>query len=211
MITAVLDTRDLSRAIGRFPVRWQIAMDDAFDHIKRSFYSRFNKRLEGRPGILSRPRGIRLRFKSRFILNNRNRRVGVEMIFKSKVAVRHEEGAWMTGPNGRRLAVPLSARRAQLYTEGGRLKTKYSYTGRLQGKNDKIRPIELKGQWYLAEVKVRKGADKVTPLFVLKDKAFNPPRLEFYKTWRDFQPRAMEIMKKAKEDAARWFAAVEAG
>lgn len=194
MITFRMDAKGLEERLKKFPKIFKYRFVDALDHIGRSFYKRFNPRLEGRPGIIGRPRGIRLRFK-RNTVYVKGQPVGLNLHFKSPVAVRHEEGAWMSGPGGRRIAVPLSARAYRVLDSNARIKSKYSYKGRLQGRN-RLRPMKFKGQWFLAEV-AGKRAKRITPLFVLKDKVWNPARLEFYKTWQGMEPRTREILDDA--------------
>ncbi len=188
-----VNASDLKAVMTSLPPVLRNEMSDALDYAANKYYKRFNPRLRGRPGIMSRSRGIALRFKKSAITGEGDKGLGIKIWARSKIAVRHEEGGEISGKN---IAVPLSARGEYLmnsiYQGFGRIKARF----RKGNPKDNIRPIKFGHQTYLAEVKRQKGADKVTPLFVLKNKVKYPARLGFYSTFDEMRGEIYEMLAK---------------
>lgn len=202
MISLHIDTSDLEKVITRMPPALKKRMVDGLDYAGNKFYKTFNPRLRGRPGIMSRRGGIAMRFKRTVASGPNGDGVGIRLYAKSSAAVRHEFGGEIEGFSGKRVAVPLSARGSYLmssiYEGFGRVKSRF-----LPGKNKRIRPIQIKGQWYLAEIKRKKGQDETLPLFVLKDRVTYPARLGFYNTWNSVEPIIFKKLADKLRDGAK--------
>jgi len=189
------DTSKLKRAIRMIPIVLRDELDDAFDHIGRSFLSQFRKeRLQGPPGIKSRgSHGIYKYFQRKKLAPTHDLMdMGVEIYSKSKIAAMHETGAVIRGEGSNRLAVPFSQEyKPEMYTAGGRLKTRFRKPGMLK----KVRAAKLKGKYFLIQFK--KGTDEIKPIFVLKHKITIKPRLGFLKTFSKHRIRRIQILNRA--------------
>lgn len=197
-LRAQADTAGVEKLMTNVPKSLRFRFLDALDHIGRSFYKTFNERnLSGRPYIQAGERpSIRQRFKFNVLRGAGEKDFGVHIFFtRSRVARRHEYGETITGPGGRRVAVPLSARGDVLFYKG-RVRSRFRRTVNRQSN---IRPIKFKdGQWYLARVRKKRGQeDEITPLFVLKDKVVIPPRLKFFATYRELSPKFQGYLRDA--------------
>lgn len=194
MIRFEVDSSKVRLMFNRLPVALREQIDDAFDYIGRKFYKVFNaERLKGPPGIKSSRGGIALRFKKGSVWDESGKRIGVHLFAKSRVAVRHEEGAVVTNPNGGQLPVPLSGHDDILRTAGGRLRKKFRNPLNVRGVFKK----KHKGQVFL--FLREKGSKGIVPIFVMKDRIVNKPRLGFYATGDRLMP---EFEKKLRDKTA---------
>ena len=175
------------------PIVLRNELDDAFDHIGRSFLSQFRKeRLQGKPGIKSRgSHGIYKYFQRKKLAPTHDLMdMGIKIYSKSKIAAMHETGAEITGE----LKVPLTARK-KMFTASGQLKKRFKAPRLL--KNTAV--IKLKGKDYLVKFRSKRNRSiKEAPgVYVLKNKIRIKPRLEFIKTFNRHAPRRIQILNKA--------------
>jgi len=189
MIQWFIDAKRVQEAVNKMPaaIRYQYA--DALDRLSRKFLKIWKAtRLKGPPGIFARPRGIFSQFHRQFINPSlHGGKIGIEIFTESKIAKQHEEGATISSPQG--LAVPLRARKGEVFTRGGFehggvvKKSVRNMLGRKYTKRSKNRlvPIKFNGKVFLT--KVRRGSDDVSPLFVIKKSFRLKPKLHFYATW----------------------------
>ena len=197
-LTVEINTKNLEIALRCFPKELKYEIADGMDHISKRFLVRFRQtRLQGPPGVKGRPHGIFTYFKRVCLVSQDIEGMGMVIYSESKITRMHEEGAVITNPGGRKLAVPLS-KRTEMFKGGeypGRLKARYKEPSLIKG----IKPILLNGKWYLARVlkKLR------TPLFILKGQIRIKPRLGFYGTWDSMQNDRIEILNKSIDKALK--------
>jgi len=201
MVEVEFNTVKLEKAFRRTRVILREELEDGFDHIGRSFLSKFRKeRLQGSPGIKSRGgHGIYSRFKRKKLVSSQTfYDMGVEIYANSKIAAMHETGAEITNTGGGRMAVPFSKEyKPEMYTASGRLRKRFAKPGQLK----KIRLVKLKGKYFLAQYK--KSSDEIKPIFVLKNKIVIRPRLGFFKTVDAHAGRRIQILNRAVTKAIK--------
>jgi hypothetical protein len=198
MLYVEIDKRELDLALKLIPQQLKMELGDAFDHIGRKFVKTLGQtRMSGRPGIKAQPKGLFRRLqRTMFVPTGGIMDMGTEIYFDSKVALLHELGGKVTGQGGKKLAVPLSARR-EMFTAGGALRQAYKRPRGVKGLN----LIYLKNKYWLA--KRLKKLKSVVSLYVLKRSVKIPPRLQFFKTWDTMENQNMQRINLAIERALK--------
>lgn len=191
MLYITINTKNLEKALRMVPEALKMELGDAFDYIGRKFLKTFREtRLQGPPGIRGTPHGIFKRIhRTMLVPYGGIENMGTTIYTESKIAKLHEIGGIVEAKKGS-LAVPLSAR-TEMYTQGGALKTKYRYPGRLRN----VRLVLLKGKRFLAEFVKR--SREIKPLYVLKNRIRIKPRLGFYDTWKSMENLNMQRLNNA--------------
>lgn len=189
-----INTAKLDKALRLFPKQLKNELGDGMDHISRKFLSTFRKsRLQGPPGIKTRPHGIFTHFSRASLVSQDIEGMGMIIFSDSKIAKLHQEGGTVQPSSGGALAVPLSMR-PEMFVGGqypGRVKKQYKEPKQRKD----IIEIESNGKKFLAKVK-KKSRDLLL-LFVLKNKVRIRPRLGFYQTWDSMQNERIIILNKS--------------
>ncbi|MCK4248681.1 MAG: hypothetical protein KAX15_02770 [Candidatus Omnitrophica bacterium] len=198
MIEAEFNTAKLEKAFRKFPGVLREQLEDGFDHIGRSFLSKFRKeRLQGPPGIKSwGKRGIYSRFKRRKLVSTGLDDMGTEIYADSKIAAMHETGAVVTDAGGGRMAVPFSKEyKPKMYAAAGRLRKPFKDPRTL--KNTAV--VRMKGKDFLVKFRTKKNRsiEEASALYVLKNKIVVRPRLGFFKTVDAHAGRRIQVLNKA--------------
>lgn len=193
-----IDTRALDRAIKIIPRVLKFELGDGMDRISKGFLKRFRQqRLQGPPGIRGASGyGLFGTFKRVSLVSPVIEGMGMQVYSDSKIAKLHETGGIVKAPGGGKIAVPLSAR-TQMFTAKGRLRGRYKRPHQLKN----VEPMRLKGQTFL--VKVKKRAEKILPLYVLKRSVRLNPRLGFYRLWDSLANYRIEILNRSIDKALR--------
>jgi len=197
-LTTEIDKRALDKAIKIAPRVLKFELGDGMDRISKGFLKRFRQqRLQGPPGVRGASGyGLFGTFKRVFLVSPGIEGMGIQVFSNSKIAKLHETGGIVSNPGGGRMAVPLSAR-SQMFTPKGKLRGKYKKPRQLKN----VEPMKFKGQTFL--VRVKKRAEKILPLYVLKRMVRLKPRLGFYRTWDGLVNYRIEILNKSVEKALR--------
>jgi hypothetical protein len=203
MIKVEVKTKKIDEMVKNFPIRVRKEIADGLDHSSRSFLNKLLKeRLQGAPGIKARPRGIFHRFRRITLVNDKavflrtsapqsetvtdiaksSRdifKMSVEIYTKSKVAGIFERGGIIHSKKP--MPIPLND------TARDMIRMKLSL------KN--LSAVFINDKMFLAR---ENGTKKPQLLFILK-RSTKPisPRLGFYDTFRNHQPRHSEIMQEA--------------
>ena len=205
MIKTQVDASRVLSTFGKLPVAIRFQFGDALDHISLKFLKKFrDERLSGGEGVKARPGGLFRQFKRVFMIPSETQSMGVEIFTYSTIAKLHEEGGVMRGTGGLRLAVPISASASTTETSSGAVRAQFGgtpYNRDVRPKKN-VMPVNVGGQTYLFRRR-RKAEDILPPLFVLKEQVTLKPRLGFYKTWKDLEPEAIQIVSDALTKAAR--------
>jgi len=193
-----IDMRALDKAIKIAPRVLKFELGDGMDHISKGFLKRFRQqRLQGPPGVRGASgHGLFGTFKRVSLVSPTIEGMGMQVYSDSKIAKLHETGGIVKDPSGGRMAVPLSAR-SQMFTAKGKLRGKYKKPRQLKN----VEPMRFKGQTYL--VRVKKRAQKLLPLYVLKRSVRLKPRLGFYRVWDSLANYRIEILNKSVDKALR--------
>jgi len=199
-LTTEIDTRALERALKIAPRVLKFELADGLDRIGKGFLKRFRQQqLQGPPGVRGASgHGLFGTFKRVFFVAPEIEGMGIEVFSESKIAKLHETGGTVRDPGGKRLAVPLSAR-TEMFTPSGKLRARYKRPKELKN----VRPIWIKskGKTFLARIK--RGSEKILPLYVLKRQVRIKPRLGFYRTWDGLVNYRIDILNKSIEKALR--------
>jgi len=193
-----IDMRALDKAIKIAPRVLKFELGDGMDRISKGFLKRFKQqRLQGPPGVRGASGyGLFGTFKRVSLVSPTIEGLGLQVYSDSKIAKLHETGGIITDPSGGRMAVPLSAR-SQMFTPKGKLRGKYKRPRQLKN----VEPMKFKGQTFL--VRVKKRAEKILPLYVLKRSVRLKPRLGFYRVWDSLANYRIEILNKSIDKALR--------
>ena len=193
-----VDMRALDKAIKIAPRVLKFELGDGMDRISKGFLKRFRQqRLQGPPGVRGASGyGLFGTFKRVSLVSPTIEGMGMQIYSDSKIAKLHETGGIVKDPSGGRMAVPLSAR-SQMFTPKGKLRGKYKKPRQLKN----VEPMRFKGQTFL--VRVKKRAQKILPLYVLKRSVRLKPRLGFYRVWDSLANYRIEILNKKIENALR--------
>ena len=193
-----VDMRALDKAIKIAPRVLKFELGDGMDRISKGFLKRFKQqRLQGPPGVRGASGyGLFGTFKRVSLVSPTIEGMGMQVYSDSKIAKLHETGGIVTDPSGGRMAVPLSAR-SQMFTPKGKLRGKYKKPRQLKN----VEPMRFKGQTFL--VRMKKRAEKLLPLYVLKRSVRLKPRLGFYRVWDSLANYRIEILNKKIENALR--------
>lgn len=193
-----IDMRALDKAIKIAPRVLKFELGDGMDRISKGFLKRFKQqRLQGPPGVRGASGyGLFGTFKRVSLVSPAIEGMGMQIYSDSKIAKLHETGGIVTDRSGGRMAVPLSAR-SQMFTPKGKLRGKYKKPRQLKN----VEPMKFKGQTFL--VRVKKRAEKILPLYVLKRSVRLKPRLGFYRVWDSLANYRIEILNKKIENALR--------
>lgn len=193
-----IDMRALDKAIKIAPRVLKFELGDGMDRISKGFLKRFRqRRLKGPPGVRGASGyGLFGTFKRVSLVSPTIEGMGMQVYSDSKIAKLHETGGIVTAPSGGRMAVPLSAR-SQMFTAKGKLRGRYKKPHQLKN----VEPMRFKGQTFL--VRVKKRAQKILPLYVLKRSVRLKPRLGFYRVWDSLANYRIEILNKKIENALR--------
>ena len=187
----------VERLFRHFPIATEAEAADAFKHIKSKLFKTFFRsardrlRITPRVGLVNRIIGAIFRRPgdpgaSRFRITSYAEAFRI-----------HEYGGTISG-RGKQLAIPLreALRGGRV---GGRLLKRYDkpkeQIKNLVGYFDRRR-----GKYYLG---IKRGAEGILPLFVLKRQVRIPARLGFFKTWNDLRPFVDQRLEKAVQNAAR--------
>jgi len=187
----------VERLFRHFPIATEIETADAFQHIKSKFFKTFfsaarsRMNITPRIGLINRIIGAIFRrpgepAADRFRITN------YAEAFKI-----HEYGGTITA-KGKQLAVPLrdALRGGRV---GGRLLRRYAkpkeQIKNLVGYYDRRRH-----KYYLG---IKRGAEGILPLFVLKRQVKVPARLGFFTTWNAMRPFVDQRLETAIQRAAR--------
>jgi hypothetical protein len=199
-LTTEIDTRALERVLKIAPRVLKFELADGFDRIGKGFLKRFRQQqLQGPPGVRGASgHGLFGTFKRVSLVSPDIEGMGIEVFSQSKIARLHETGGIVRGAGGSRLAVPLSAR-SEMFTPQGKLRLRYKRPSQL--KNVRRIWLKAKGKTFLA--KVKKGAQKILPLYVLKREVRIQPRLGFYRTWDGLVNYRIDILNKSIDKALR--------
>lgn len=201
------NTKEVREGIKNMPRVLKLALADGLDHATRSFYSRLYKtRLQGPPGLRSRPRGIFHRFrrvvevngKKVFLRQQASRNESIRAIAKSakdpldmtvdlystsKVAGIHETGGTIRSAG---MPIPLNDKAAAMAKNKTAL-------------ND-LDQMVINGKVFLGRKRKFQGPEL---LFIIKRAVRIKPRLHFYKTWDGLSSRRDQIMDDAWDAGVR--------
>jgi len=193
-----VDMRALDKAIKIAPKVLKFELGDGMDRITKGFLKRFRQqRLQGPPGVRGASGyGLFGTFKRVSLVSPTIEGMGMQVYSESKIAKLHETGGIVTAPGGGRMAVPLSAR-SQMFTAKGKLRGRYKKPRELKN----VEPMRFKGQTFL--VRVKKRAQKLLPLYVLKRSVRLKPRLGFYRVWDSLENYRIDILNKSIDKALR--------
>lgn len=199
-LTTEINTQALDRAIKIAPRVLKFELADGMDRIGKGFLKRFRQQqLQGPPGVRGASgRGLFGTFKRVFLVAPGIEGMGIEIFSNSKIAKLHETGGTVRGPGGGRIAVPLSAR-SEMFTPQGKLRARYKRPKELRN----VRAIWFKSKAKTFLARVKKGTDKILPLYVLKRSVRIKPRLGFYRTWDGLVNYRIDILNKSVEKALR--------
>ena len=208
MITTQVDASKVLAVFGKLPMAVRFEFGDALDHISLKFLKKFrDERLSGGAGgIKARPGGLFKRFKRVFMIPSDTQSMGVEIFTDSKIAKLHEEGGVMQSEIGRRLAVPVPASADTTETPTGAVKKQFGGTPYIRDlkalqKRLHLRVITVGGKTFLFARE--QGNKTAPPLFVLQNEVRLTPRLGFYKTWKDMEPEAVQIVSDSLSKAVK--------
>lgn len=195
-LTTEVDWQDLSKAIRLVPKELRYELANEFDHIAKKFLGTWRrKRLFGPPGVRGKSkRGLFGRFKYAHLRHTNFGDMGVEIFTDSAIARSHEEGSVVRSKSGFGIAVPLRKRKF-MFTATGKLKKRYKDPRNIKNTIE----VELKGQKYIA--KMDRTGEKLTPLFVIKDKVQLKKRLGFYGEWDAMENVRIGLINKAVNKA----------